>query len=241
MRVMPSVHREPARRPSRKPAKKTGRKSKLSTDAPVLFFKSFLEKPKEVGSIIPSSRFLERRITRCARLDRARVVVELGPGTGGTTQALLRAMRPDARLLAIEINPRLAERVRARIADPRLVVHCGSAEDIAGALAAHGLAAPDAVVSGIPFSTIPRPLALAILRSIRTSLAPTGCFVAYQVRDRVAVLAREVFGEPTHMALEVRNVPPMRCWRFEAAGSPGASARKPSLLSRRSSRSPRLR
>jgi len=158
-------------------------------------------------------------VLRSARLDRANVVVELGPGTGGTTEALLRALRPDATLLAIEINPRLAERVRARIPDPRLIVHCGSAEDITGALVAHGLGAPDAVISGIPFSTMPRPVAMGILRSIKSCLAPTGCFVAYQVRDRVAVLAREVFGRrPSNVQLEVRNVPPMRVYRFERGG-----------------------
>lgn len=214
----------PNAQPHHQPRRKPG-KSKLATDAPVLFFKSFLERPKEVGSIIPSSRFLERRVMRCARLDQAKIVVELGPGTGGTTQALLRSMRPDAVLLAIEINQRLAERVRARIADPRLVVHCGSAEDIPGALAAHGLGAPDAVISGIPFSTMPRSVALGILRSIRECLAPTGCFVAYQVRDRVAVLAREVFGKHSHMELEVRNVPPMRVWRYDAGSSPSPRLR----------------
>jgi phospholipid N-methyltransferase len=217
---------------SRRSSKPSQPQSRLTKDAPVLFFKSFLERPKEVGSIIPSSRFLERRVARAANLDSARVVVELGPGTGGTTEALLRSLRPDAKLLAIEINPRLAERVRARIADPRLVVHCGSAEDIRSALAANGLAAPDAVISGIPFSTMPRPVALAILRSIRAALAPTGRFVAYQVRDRVAVLAREVFGRPLHTELEVRNVPPMRVYRFDAGGSPVVAS---------ASRSPRLR
>ena len=134
-------------------------------------------------------------------------------------------MRPDARLLAIEINPRLAERVRVRIPDPRLIVHSGSAEDIASALAAHGLAAPDAVISGIPFSTMPRAIGLGILRSIRDSLAPTGCFVAYQVRDKVAVLAREVFEKPTRVELEVRNVPPMRVYRFDRAASGSRSPR----------------
>ena len=210
-------------------SKPAASQSRLAKDAPVLFFKSFLERPKEVGSIIPSSRFLERRVARNAGLDQARVVVELGPGTGGTTEALLRALRPDAKLLAIEINPRLAARVRARIADPRLVVHCGSAEDLAGAVAAHGLAAPDAVISGIPFSTMPRPVALAILRAIRDGLAPTGRFVAYQVRDRVAVLAREVFGRPSRVELEVRNVPPMRVYRFDAGGLPVSASRSPRL------------
>ena len=183
-------------------------------DAPVLFFKSFLEKPKEVGSVVPSSRFLERRVARAARLDHARVVVELGPGTGGTTRALLRHMRPDAKLVAIEINPKLAEQVRARIADPRLFVYTGCAGQIQDALRAAGAGAPDVVVSGIPFSTMPRELALEILRAVRDMLPPGGLFVAYQVRDRVKVLGRTVFGEP-RSELEVRNVPPMRVYRFE--------------------------
>ncbi|HTY16371.1 MAG TPA: methyltransferase domain-containing protein [Myxococcota bacterium] len=201
----------------------TRRRARGVGDAPVLFFRSFLERPMEVGSIIPSSRFLERRVARTAALRDARVVVELGPGTGGTTQALLRALRPDAHLLAIEINPRLAERVRKRLPDPRLVVHCGSAAEITDALVAHGLAAPEVVISGIPFSTMPRALALDILHSVRGALAPGGRFVAYQVRDRVAVLGREVFGPPS-VALEVRNVPPMRVYRFDAGDGSGAGS-----------------
>jgi phospholipid N-methyltransferase len=182
-------------------------------DPLILFFRSFLARPREVGSIIPSSRFLERRITRCA-VQTSRVVVELGPGTGGTTQALLRAMPADARLLSIEINPRLASLVRSRIHDRRLTVHQGSAADLAAALAKHGVGAPDVVLSGIPFSTLPRGLALRILWAVHNSLASGGRFVAYQVRDRVAVLGRQVFGHPS-VAMELLNVPPMRIYRFE--------------------------
>jgi phosphatidylethanolamine/phosphatidyl-N-methylethanolamine N-methyltransferase len=201
--VGPDPHRPlPRRRGERRPG-----------DAPVLFFRSFLERPKEIGSVIPSSRFLERRVARAAALDHARLVVELGPGTGGTTRALLRHLAPEAQLLAIEINPRLAAQVRHRLPDPRLVVHTGSAAEIVEALGQHGLGTPDVVVSGIPFSTMPRPLALGILHSVRDALAPGGLFVAYQVRDRVAVLGRTVFGPP-RTELEVRNVPPMRVYRF---------------------------
>ena len=56
------------------------------------FFKGFLGKPKEVGSIIPSSRFMERRIVKTLQLEGVKLVVELGPGTGGTTKAVLRAL-----------------------------------------------------------------------------------------------------------------------------------------------------
>ena len=70
----------------------------------VLFLRGFIQRPTEVGSIIPSSRFLERRVVRIAEVASAHVVVELGPGTGGTTRALLRAMlNPPAR--AVTKNP----------------------------------------------------------------------------------------------------------------------------------------
>jgi phosphatidylethanolamine/phosphatidyl-N-methylethanolamine N-methyltransferase len=178
------------------------------------FFKGFLDKPKEVGSIIPSSRFMEKRLVRVARIDQARVIIELGPGTGGTTKALLRRMRPDARLLAIEINPRFVQLLERTIDDPRLIVHEGSAADIADALRQHGLEAPDVILSGIPFSTMDRELGLSILRSIDDNLAPTGRFVAYQFRDRVEDLGRQVMGAPS-VQVELLNVPPMRVYRWD--------------------------
>ena len=187
-----------------------------SAEHRIAFFQAFLRKPKEVGSIIPSSRFLMRRVVREARVDRAKLVIELGPGTGGSTRALLRAMRPDAKLLAIEINARFAKLIARTISDPRLVVHIGSAEDIAGALRAHDLPAPEVVLSGIPFSTMPRSLGLGIIRSVHEVLAPHGRFVAYQVRDRVEILGRQVVG-PGNQQTALLTVPPMRIDRWEKA------------------------
>jgi phospholipid N-methyltransferase len=196
------------------PQRSEARDAKL--DDPIAFFSGFLKRPKEVGSVIPSSRFLERRIVASAELANAKTVVELGPGTGGTTRALLRAMRPDATLLAIEINPHFAVLLKNRIHDPRLVVHHGSATDIAAIVDKHDLPAPDVVLSGIPFSTMPRQLGLDILNSVDAGLAAGGRFVAYQFRDRVETLGREVFG-PARKKLEIRNVPPMRVYRWDKA------------------------
>ena len=181
---------------------------------PIAFLRGFLERPKEVGSIIPSSRWMERRITRTADLAHAKLAVELGPGTGGTTKALLKALPADARLLAIEINPGFCDLIESSIDDPRLIVHQGSAAEIPEALVKHDLGAPDVVLSGIPFSTMPRELGLAILRSVQTSLAPGGRFVAYQFRDVVHTLGKRVFG-PASVQLELLNVPPMRVYRWD--------------------------
>ncbi len=188
---------------------------------PIAFLRGFLERPKEVGSIIPSSRWMERRITRTADLAHAKLAIELGPGTGGTTKALLQAMAPDAKLLAIEINPGFCDLIERSIGDPRLIVHHGSAAEIPEALVKHDLSSPDVILSGIPFSTMPRELGLAILRSVRASLAPGGRFVAYQFRDVVHTLGKQVFG-PASVQLELLNVPPMRVYRWDVSESDDA-------------------
>jgi phosphatidylethanolamine/phosphatidyl-N-methylethanolamine N-methyltransferase len=183
-------------------------------DERLAFLKGFFRGPKVVGSVIPSSGFMERRLVRIARLAQAESVVELGPGTGGTTRAFLRAMPASASLLAVELDPVFAEHVRSAVRDPRLVVHQGSAEDLVDALAAYRQRAPQVVLSGIPFSTMPPQVGLRIVQAVRESLAPGGCFVAYQFRDAVARLARQVFGEPERTELEALNIPPMRVWRW---------------------------
>ena len=196
---------------------------RIAHDPRIQFLRGFLRRPREVGSIIPSSRFLERRVVRAARADRVRLAVELGPGTGGTTRALLRALPPGATLLAIEINAHFGRMLRAEIDDPRLVVHEGSAAEIAAALAAHGLGTPDLIVSGIPFSTMEPDEGLAILRSAHAVLAPRGRFVAYQVRDRVKTLGRRVFGAAS-VQMELLNVPPMRVYCWDKPVAPSAAA-----------------
>lgn len=180
------------------------------------FLRGFLRRPQQVGSVIPSSRFLEQRIVRRAGAATARTVVELGPGTGGTTRALLDVMPEESRLLAVELNPDYLPVIRA-IDDPRVVVFEGSAVDIRRALSEHGLPAADLVVSGIPFSTMPEEVARAILREVGEALAPGGRFVAYQFRDRVLTLGREILG-PAEIELELLNVPPMRVYRWDKNG-----------------------
>lgn len=172
------------------------------------FFCGFLRNPESVGSVVPSSRFLERRLVRSAAIADAACVVELGPGTGGTTRALLDAMRPDARLLTIELDAHFAESLK-EIGDRRLYSHHGSAADLGSILTEYGLDQPDAIVSGIPFSTMPSAVGTTILEAIRDQLAPGGRFVAYQLRGHVGRLGRPVLG-PAQVEFEWLNVPPMR-------------------------------
>ncbi|MDZ7736846.1 MAG: hypothetical protein U5P41_12670 [Gammaproteobacteria bacterium] len=118
------------------------------------FFRGFLRDPDVVGSIIPSSRYLEKKIITAASLNDASLVLELGPGTGGTTRTFLRSMPADATLVTVEISMAFTELLND-IDDPRLINHCGSALEISSILREHNLPSPDVIISGIPFSTIP--------------------------------------------------------------------------------------
>ncbi|MET1081643.1 MAG: methyltransferase type 12 [Burkholderiales bacterium] len=179
----------------------------------VIFLQGFLKRPLQVGSIVPSSRFLERRIVELAEVKSARTVVELGAGVGGTARAILDAIPETTKFLSIEINPAFCALVE-RIQDPRLIVHCGPAEELRATISHYGLPAPDVVVSGIPFSTMSRTTGSRILETISTVLAPGGRFVAYQVSGQVAALARPLLG-PARVEVELRNIPPIRLYRWE--------------------------
>ncbi|QKK02594.1 MAG: methyltransferase type 12 [Pseudomonadota bacterium] len=191
-------------------------RNKRSTRS-VDFFRGFLRSPEQVGSIIPSSRFLERRIIQTAVLADAEMVVELGPGTGGTTRAILKAMPPNARLLTIELDPQFAS-ILSEIDDARLITHTGSAVELPQLLKQHALPSPDVVISGIPFSTMPRQLGSRIIEAVRDTLAPGGRFVAYQFRGHVGRIGQPILGQP-QVQLEILNIPPMRFYTWQLDGS----------------------
>ncbi len=181
------------------------------------FFQEFLKHPLQIGSIIPSSRFLERRIMEAAVITSAMTIVELGSGTGGTTRAILRAMPQHAKLLSIEINPYFHTLVSS-IEDGRLIAHLGNACGLKEIISMYGLDAPEVVISGIPFSTMNRSEGSLVIEAISSMLAPNGRFVAYQVSKRVTSLCRPFLG-PEQVMVELLNIPPMRVYKWEKNGA----------------------
>jgi phospholipid N-methyltransferase len=190
----------------------------MMANSRVVFFREFLRRPRQVASLITSSSFLERRIVELAETRSAQTVVELGPGVGGTTRAILGAVSPGARLLSIEINRRFCGLLR-RIEDARLTVHCGSAQDLRGILSQYRLPAPEVVISGIPFSTMDRDAGSRIVETVAAVLATGGRLVAYQVSNQVEDLARPLLGSP-RVEVELLNIPPLRIYRWDKRLAP---------------------
>ncbi|QDU46368.1 16S ribosomal RNA methyltransferase KsgA/Dim1 family protein [Symmachiella dynata] len=189
------------------------------------FVRGFLANPNKVASIVPSSQYLQHRISLLPCVQSAEFVIELGPGTGETTLALLRRMPPTSQLLCIEIVPEFVEHLQ-QIRDPRLNVVQGNALDLAEILAERNLPMPNTVVSGIPFSHLSLTEGRELVRIIHSVLAPQGTFLAYQFRDRISELADEVFGEP-QTSFVFWNIPPLRIWQWEKSSqSPPIAAPK---------------
>ena len=160
----------------------------------LLFARNFLRHPRMLGSIVPSSRFLVRQLLEPINWGRARVIVEYGPGVGGITLELLRHMRADATLVAIEMNPDFVRYLKATISDPRLHVVAGSAADVDLILRRMSLTRADYIISGIPFSTIKAAEREVILRKTVAVLEPGGAFLLYQFSKRILEDLKRVFG-----------------------------------------------
>src|SRR6202161_2086057 len=125
-----------------------------------------------LGSLIPSSRFLIDEVLQAVDWANARVIVEYGPGVGSITAEMLRRMRPDASLIAIETNPEFVCFLRSSTEDARLHVVEASAESVVEILRQHGHEKASYIISGIPFSTISAPLRERILRKTCSVLEP---------------------------------------------------------------------
>lgn len=122
-------------------------------------------------------------------------------------------MPENARLLAIELEPRFHEHLARSFGDRRLSLELGSAERIEEFLMARRLPAPDAIVSGIPFSTMPADVGDRIAAAIGRVLTPGGRFVAYQWTPVVAERTIPYLGAPKQQ-WEPLNIPPMRVFTW---------------------------
>ncbi|MFJ9908674.1 class I SAM-dependent methyltransferase [Streptomyces sp. NPDC101152] len=137
--------------------------------------REFLRRPRLTGAIAPSSSTLAQAMTSGLGLDRAEVVVELGPGTGAITGAILRRLAPGARLVAVELNTVFARRLADRYQGSTVEVVQGSAEELA-TLVPYPV---DVIVSGLPWTVMPHERQRRILDAAAGALGPSGRFSTF--------------------------------------------------------------
>lgn len=168
------------------------------------FIRAFAANPRAVGAVLPTSRWAVRDMLDLADVAGARLVVEMGAGTGVQTGELLARLGPGARLISFEIDPRLATLLRERYADPRLQVLSESAEHVDAYL---GGRRPDVVVSALPYTSLEADLRRRLLDLLPRIVAPTGTVLMIQYSPVMQPELRRRFGT-VQRRISPRNVPP---------------------------------
>jgi phospholipid N-methyltransferase len=170
----------------------------------VRFLRAFAANPRQVGAILPTSRYAVRDMLDLGDVPGAGLVVELGAGTGVQTGEILARMRPDARLVALEIDPALARLLEERFDDPRLQVVCDSAEQLEQHLAGERA---DVLVCALPFTSLEPGLRRRILDSMPKALAPGGVALVIQYSPLIQSELRRLFPS-VRRRISPLNVPP---------------------------------
>jgi phosphatidylethanolamine/phosphatidyl-N-methylethanolamine N-methyltransferase len=138
-----------------------------------LFFREFLRSPRRTASVVPSSPALARQMVAALPRTGDPVVVELGPGTGVFTGAIVHGLAGRGRLVAVERNPVMAGHLSRRFPDVEVV--CGSAAELSAVLSARGISAVDLVVSGLPWSAFSEP----VVDDVARALSRDGAFTQF--------------------------------------------------------------
>ncbi len=172
------------------------------------FFKEALKNMKTSGTIMPSSRFLIKKLLNDIDFISSKVIVEFGPGNGIITQQILNKMAPDALLICFEINDYFYRQVK-QINDDRLYVVNASAEHVKKELNNLNIKEVNCFISSLPLTNIPNEIAINILTNSKEVLCANGQFIQYQYSLTFFKKLKQVFNENNvNLKFEFLNVPP---------------------------------
>jgi phosphatidylethanolamine/phosphatidyl-N-methylethanolamine N-methyltransferase len=187
-------------------------KKPLRFDDEVRFIRSWIEKPLSTGAVMPSGKMLARTMARYVDPSSTGPVIELGPGTGPVTEALIEQGVDPARLVLVEFNPAFCRLLRAKF--PAATVVQGDAYSLRRALASGQFNPAAAVVSGLPLMTKPMITRLRLITDAFAVMA-RGCpFIqfTYAVVPPIPTDFNGVSAEASDLIW--MNLPPARVWVY---------------------------
>lgn len=195
------------------------RKRGIRLDDEVRFIRSWIERPLTIGAVTPSSKMLARTMARYVDPDSSGPVVELGPGTGPVTAALVEAGVDPSRLVLLEFNPAFCRILRTRYPDATLVQ--GDAYSLRRLLETLLLQPAAAVVSGLPLMTKPMRQRLRLIRDAFDLMLPGAPFVQFTY-SVASPLPQRLGGFSAEASERIwMNLPPARVWVYRRSDNRG--------------------
>jgi len=171
------------------------------------FLRRYLKNPKEVGAVLPSSRFLTAKMLEPINFENTRLMVELGSGDGKFTREILKRLPMNAVLLALEINQDFIAALN-NIKDPRLKIINESAERLNSILDDLRLPKADYVLSGLPLVSFSQDLRSRILCEAASSLKQRGSYIQFTYFPFHNKIYKEHFSSVSIDGFTLLNVPP---------------------------------
>lgn len=171
------------------------------------FFKEAVKNYKTSGTIAPSSRYLAKKMLTDIDFSEAKVIVELGPGDGAITKALLKKIQPNTVLICFEINDAFYNELQ-KIKHPQLIILKASAEHITTEINKLGYIKANHIISSLPLTIIPKEVSHTILQESFRALAIDGLFIQYQYSLTYYKKLKDVFGKSIKLSFEPLNFPP---------------------------------
>ena len=178
----------------------------------VHFIRSWLEKPLATGAVTPSGRLLARTMAGYVDPQADGPVIELGPGTGPVTEALVEQGVDPARLVLVEFNPNFCRLLRSRY--PAATVVQGDAYSLPRLLGGLLRQRAAAVVSGLPLFTKPLKTRLRLIYGAFELMAPAAPFVQFTYA-MVPPIPKALVGVSAEASERIwMNLPPARVWVY---------------------------
>ncbi|WP_431321144.1 phospholipid N-methyltransferase PmtA [Rhizobium sp. YTU87027] len=181
-------------------------------DEEIRFFKGMMQGPKTVGSIVPTSSITARKMASIVNLHSGLPVLELGPGTGAITKAILgRGVKPE-NLVAVEYSTDFYEHL-VRLY-PGVNFINGDAFNLDKTLGAMKDQKFDSVVSAVPLLNFPMQARIALLESLLDRLPAGRPVVQISYGPVSPIIARPDRYHIQHFDFIVRNIPPAQLWIY---------------------------
>lgn len=179
-----------------------------------IWIKNYINHPLQLGAVLPSSAALASLMTKHLSNSIDGYVLELGPGTGSFTRAILRRGIPERNLVLVEQSPDFTKLLRQSF--PAAKVFCGDAQNVTDILNSAGIQQVDEIVSGIPLNAMTPIMRRTICDAAMAMLKHKGSFVQVSYLPRCSIPKDSISllsAQKLFCGMTVRNIPPAFVWR----------------------------
>lgn len=171
------------------------------------FFKEAVSNIKTIGSFLPSSKYLTKKLLHNIDFKKAKVLIEFGPGNGILTKNIIKKLSPNAKLICFEINNNFYNKLN-EINNPQLIILNCSADNVASELKKLEIEKVDGIISGLPLSNISKIIGESIIKESYTILNKGAYYIQYQYSLNHFKRIKKAFKNNVVLSFEFLNVPP---------------------------------